>query len=155
MKHNIAVIINGEKYRLDVSSERTLLQMLREDIGLTGAKHGCESGECGACTVLLNGEAVYSCLVLAVEVDGARVDTVEGLAPGASVHPLQKAFLDHNGMQCGFCTSGMLMSARALLLRTSRPNEEEIREALVGNLCRCTGYVDVIKSVQVASRARR
>lgn len=155
MIHEIALRVNGFEYRLSVPSHRTLLQMLREDLGLTGAKEGCASGECGACSVLLNGRLVNACLVLAVEADGGEVLTVEGLAANGHLHPLQIAFFENHGLQCGFCTSGMLMAAYALLSRCSRPDEMEIRRALAGNLCRCTGYSDIIKAVQVASRARR
>ncbi len=155
MKHEIRFIINGESRSLTVLSQQTLLEVLREDLGLTSPKHGCSTGECGACSVLLNGEVVNSCMVLAAEVDGADILTVEGLATDDELHPLQKSFIDHHGVQCGYCASGMLISAKALLNRTSRPHEEEIREALVGNLCRCGAYADIIKSIQVASRARR
>jgi carbon-monoxide dehydrogenase small subunit len=155
MKHDIQLIINGDTRTLAVESEQTLLEVLREDLGLTGVKHGCSTGECGACSVLLNGEVVNSCMVLAVEADQADILTVEGLATDEALHPLQKSFIDHHGVQCGYCASGMLISAKALLNRTSRPHEDEIREALVGNLCRCGAYADIIKSIQVASRARR
>jgi len=155
MKHEIQFVINGETRSLTVLSQQTLLEVLREDLGLTSPKHGCSTGECGACSVLLNGEVVNSCMVLAAEADGAEILTVEGLASDDELHPLQKSFIDHHGVQCGYCASGMLISAKALLNRTSRPHEEEIREALVGNLCRCGAYADIIKSIQVASRARR
>ncbi len=155
MEHEIQFVVNGESRSLTVFSQQTLLEVLREDLGLTSPKHGCSTGECGACSVLLNGEVVNSCMVLAVEADGAEILTVEGLATEDELHPLQKSFIDHHGVQCGYCASGMLISAKALLNRTSRPHEEEIREALVGNLCRCGAYADIIKSIQVASRARR
>jgi len=155
MKHVIQFILNDEKQTLTVESQRTLLEVLREDLGLTSVKHGCSTGECGACSVIMDGEVVNACMVLAAEVDGAEVMTVEGLAQEDGLHALQKSFIDHHGVQCGYCASGMLMSAKALLNRTSRPHEEEIREALVGNLCRCGAYADIIKSIQVASRARR
>jgi carbon-monoxide dehydrogenase small subunit len=133
----------------------TLLQMLREQLALTGTKNGCEAGECGACTVLVDGEPVNSCMMLAVEVDGREVTTVEGLArlygDGKQLSPLQEAFVEHNAVQCGFCTPGMLISAHALLERSPDPTEEEIREALVGNLCRCTGYLRIIQAVQTAA----
>jgi carbon-monoxide dehydrogenase small subunit len=125
--------------------------MLRDRLALTGTKNGCESGECGACTVLLDGEPVNSCMVLAVEVDGHEVTTVEGLAEEGSLSALQDAFVAHNAVQCGFCTPGMLISAQALLKRNPDPSEDEIKEALVGNLCRCTGYVRIIKAVQAAA----
>jgi carbon-monoxide dehydrogenase small subunit len=155
MNHDIELIVNGEHRTLTVASQQTLLDVLREDLALTSVKHGCSTGECGACSVLLDGEVVNSCMVLAVEADGTEILTAEGLASEEELHPLQKSFIDHHGVQCGYCASGMLISAKALLNRTSRPHEEEIREALVGNLCRCGAYADIIKSIQVASRARR
>jgi carbon-monoxide dehydrogenase small subunit len=124
--------------------------MLRNELGLTGTKEGCGAGECGACTVILNGEAVNSCLVLAAEADGGEVQTIEGEAKDGELSILQKAFIDHNGFQCGFCTPGMIMSARALLNKNPNPSRDEIIEALEGNLCRCTGYRDIIKSVEAA-----
>ena len=133
----------------------TLLQMLREKLALTGTKNGCTAGECGACTVLLNGEPVNSCMVLAVECDGAEVVTVEGLAHDGVLDPIQQAIIDHGGVQCGFCTPGILISARALLDRNPDPSEDEIREALVGNLCRCTGYVRIVDAVQEAASRQR
>lgn len=148
--HIVSLTVNGAKERLDVPSNMTLLQMLREKLALTGTKNGCEAGECGACTVLLDGEPVNSCMVLAVEADGREVITVEGLAPEGGLSPLQEAFVEHNAVQCGFCTPGMLMSATALLQRNPEPTEKEIREALVGNLCRCTGYVRIVDAVQAA-----
>jgi carbon-monoxide dehydrogenase small subunit len=147
----ITVKVNGATERLDVPANMTLLQMLREKLALTGTKNGCEAGECGACTVLLDGAPVNSCMVLAVEVDGCDVLTVEGLAPDGVLSPLQQAFMEHNAVQCGFCTPGMLMSAHALLQRNPDPTEAEIKQALVGNLCRCTGYVRIIRAVQAAA----
>jgi carbon-monoxide dehydrogenase small subunit len=129
----------------------TLLRMLREKLALTGTKNGCEAGECGACTVLVDGEPVNSCMMLAVEADGRQVLTVEGLASKGQLSPLQEAFMEHNAVQCGFCTPGMLLSAYALLRRNPQPTEGEIKEALVGNLCRCTGYVRIIRAVQTAA----
>lgn len=149
--HSITVTVNGEKEHLEVPSHMTLLQMLREELGITGPKNGCSAGECGACTVLLDGEPVNSCMVLAVEVDGHEVVTVEGLAKEGQLTPLQQAFIDYNAVQCGFCTPGILISAEALLERNPHPTEEEIKEALVGNLCRCTGYVRIVKAVQAAA----
>ncbi|MEJ2734636.1 MAG: (2Fe-2S)-binding protein [Anaerolineae bacterium] len=149
--HTITVIVNGATERLSVPSNMTLLQMLREKLALTGTKNGCEAGECGACTVLLDGEPVNSCMMLAVEADGREVLTVEGLAPEGQLSPLQQAFVENNAVQCGFCTPGMLMSAYALLQRNPEPTELEIREALVGNLCRCTGYVRIIQAVRTAA----
>lgn len=150
--HTITITVNGAAERLDVPSNMTLLHMLREKLALTGTKNGCEAGECGACTVLVDGEPVNSCMMLAVEADGREVLTVEGLAPGGELSPLQQAFVEHNAVQCGFCTPGMLMSATALLRRNPHPSEDEIKEALVGNLCRCTGYVRIIDAIQDAAR---
>ncbi len=149
--HSISVIVNGARERLDVPSNMTLLQMLRERMALTGTKNGCEAGECGACTVLVDGEPVNSCMMLAVEADGREVRTVEGLAPEGPLSPLQQAFVEHNAVQCGFCTPGMLMTAHALLQRNPHPGEDEIKAALVGNLCRCTGYVRIIEAVKTAA----
>ena len=153
--HSITVTVNGSKEYLTVPSNMTLLQLLRERLALTGTKNGCEAGECGACTVLVDGEPVNSCMMLAVEADGREVTTVEGLArlyeDGEQLSPLQQAFAEHNAVQCGFCTPGMLISAHALLERNPQPAEDEIREALVGNLCRCTGYLRIIQAVQAAA----
>ena len=153
-KQTISVTVNGAPERLEVESSLTLLQMLRERLALTGTKNGCEAGECGACTVLMDGEPVNACLVLAVEAEGCEVLTVEGLAPSGQLSALQTAFSEHNAVQCGFCTPGMLISAYALLKRNAHPTEPQIREALVGNLCRCTGYVRIIEAVQAASGER-
>jgi len=149
--HTITITVNGATERLDVPSSMTLLQLLREKLALTGTKNGCEAGECGACTVLVDGEPVNSCMMLAVEADGRSVLTVEGLTDGDGLSPLQQAFVDHNAVQCGFCTPGMLMSATALLRRNAHPTEDEIKEAMVGNLCRCTGYVRIIDAVKAAA----
>ena len=149
--HTIIVTVNGARECLDVRPNMTLLQMLREKLALTGTKNGCEAGECGACTVLVDGEPVNSCMMLAVEADGREVLTVEGLAPEGQLSPLQEAFVEHNAVQCGFCTPGMLMSAHALLERNPNPTEEQIKQALVGNLCRCTGYVRIIRAVRAAA----
>lgn len=142
--HSITVTVNGGKEYLDVPSDMTLLQMLRERLALTSVKNGCSAGECGACTVLMNGEPVNSCMVLAVEANGAEIVTVEGLAQDGRLTPLQETFIQHNAVQCGFCTPGVLISAHALLERDPHPSEQEVREALVGNLCRCTGYLRII-----------
>ena len=153
--HSITVTVNCVRERLDAPSNMTLLQLLREKLAITGPKNGCTAGECGACTVLMNGEPVNSCLVLAVEADGAEVVTVEDLARDGQLTRLQEAFVEHNAAQCGFCTPGVLISAHALLERCKRsgayPTEEEIKEALVGNLCRCTGYLRIIEAVQTAA----
>lgn len=152
---NITTTINGRRYTLETRPNQTLLDMLRDGLGLTGTKRGCEVGECGACTVLLNGKAVNSCLVLAPHAEGADILTVEGLALNGRLHPLQEAFLDHEAVHCGFCTPGMLLSALALLDANPNPTNEEIRLALSGNLCRCTGYVQIVDAVaDVAQKTR-
>ena len=150
--HKITITINGVADRVDVPSHMTLLQMLREKLALTGTKNGCAAGECGACTVLWNGEPVNSCMVLAVECDGAQIITVEGLAHDHQLDPIQEAIIAAGGVQCGFCIPGMLISARALLDRNPDPSDYEIRDALVGNLCRCTGYLRLIEAVKEAAR---
>ena len=150
--HHISLIVNGESTWADVPSNMTLLQFLREKMALTGTKNGCTAGECGACTVILNGEPVNSCMVLAVECDQANVLTVEGLAEDSVLDPIQQAIINQGGVQCGFCTPGILMSSRALLDRKPDPSENDIRAALVGNLCRCTGYLRIIEAVQEAAR---
>jgi aerobic-type carbon monoxide dehydrogenase small subunit (CoxS/CutS family) len=144
--------LNGESQETLFAPYKTLLEVLREDLGLTGTKHGCELGECGACAVLLDGEPQLSCLVLAVECEGRRVDTVEGLARGAELHPLQAAFADLGAAQCGYCTPGILMTAKALLEREKTPSRERIREAISGNLCRCTGYQQIYEAIEEAAR---
>ena len=149
--HRITITVNGSAELVDVPGHMTLLQLLREKLALTGTKNGCASGECGACTVLLNGDAVNSCMVLAAECDGADVFTVEGLAKEGQLDPLQHMMVDLGGVQCGFCTPGILMSARALLNRNPHPSEFEIRDALTGNLCRCTGYNRIVEAVKAAS----
>jgi carbon-monoxide dehydrogenase small subunit len=153
--HRISLTINGEYEQVDVPSNLTLLQMLREKLALTGTKNGCMAGECGSCTVLLNGEPVNSCMVLAVECQGANILTVEGLAKDGVLDPVQQAIIDHNGVQCGYCTPGILISSRALLDRNPDPSEDDIREALVGNLCRCTGYLRIVDAVKDAANRQR
>jgi len=152
--HRITLKINGSTEMVDVPSNMTLLMMLREKLALTGTKNGCYAGECGACTVMLNGEPVNSCMVLAVECDGAEVLTVEGLSHEGKLDPIQEALIKEGGVQCGFCTPGVLISAHALLNRLPEPSEADIREALVGNLCRCTGYVRIVKAVKEAASQR-
>ena len=149
--HRMSVMINGEYEQIDVPSNMTLMHVLRDKLALTGTKNGCNAGECGACTVLLNGEPVNSCMVLAVECEGANIVTVEGLAKDGVLDPVQQTIIDHGGVQCGFCTPGILISSRALLDRIPNPTEEEIREALVGNLCRCTGYIRIVDAVKEAA----
>jgi len=150
--HRITLTVNGEHEIVNVPSNMTLLRMLRETLALTGTKNGCSAGECGACTVLINGEPVNSCMVLAVECDGAEIVTVEGLAHDGQLDPLQDAIIAAAGVQCGFCTPGILVNSRALLDRVPDPSDEEIRTALVGNLCRCTGYVRIIEAVKDAAK---
>jgi carbon-monoxide dehydrogenase small subunit len=150
--HEISLTVNGSLEQVRVPSNLTLMRLLRESLALTGTKNGCSAGECGACTVLLNGEPVNSCMVLAVECDGAEVITVEGLASDGQLNPVQAAMMQAGGVQCGFCTPGMLISARALLDRNPDPGEDEISEALVGNLCRCTGYIRILESIKEAAK---
>jgi aerobic-type carbon monoxide dehydrogenase small subunit (CoxS/CutS family) len=145
--------VNGETAEVSFAPYKTLLEVLREDLALTGTKHGCELGECGACAVLLDGEPQLSCLVLAVECEGRRIETVEGLARGAELHPLQAAFADLGAAQCGYCTPGLLMTAKALLEREPNPSRERIREAVSGNLCRCTGYQQIYEAIEAAAQA--
>ena len=152
VNHSISLIVNGTEELLQVPSNLTLLHALREKLGFTGTKNGCEAGECGACTVLVDGEPMNSCLVLAVELDGKEITTIEGLAENGQLTPLQQAFADLNAVQCGYCTPGMLMAATALLNRNPHPSETDIQEAMIGNLCRCTGYQRIIDAVLRASR---
>lgn len=144
--------VNGKKVQLEVEDSMRLLDILRLELGLTGTKEGCGVGECGACTVIMNGDAVCSCLVLAAQAQGAIVETVENLEQDGVLSRLQQAFLDHGAIQCGFCTPGMLMSAKALLDKNPHPSEEEIRQALEGNLCRCTGYIPILEAVKAATQ---
>ena len=147
--------INGEERDVLAPAHKTLLEVLREDLNLTGTKHGCELGECGACAVLVDGEPLLSCLELAVQCEGRDIQTIEGLANGTELHPLQAAFADHGGSQCGYCTSGMVMTAKALLDKEPAPSRERIKEALSGNLCRCTGYQQIWESVEAAAKELR
>ena len=149
-KLQISIRVNGIDHELLVAPNRMLTEMLRNDLDLTGTKQGCGEGECGSCTVLLDGEPVNSCLVLAVQADGREITTIEGVADGSVLHPVQQAFVEHGAVQCGFCTPGMVLSAKALLDRKKRPTEHEIRSAISGNLCRCTGYQKIVDAVQVA-----
>lgn len=152
MLHEITLNVNDTEYTLGVKSHHTLLKVLREQLGLTGTKIGCENGECGACTVLMDGEPVNACMVLAVEAEGHSIETVENLNKSGELHPLQKAFVKNNAIQCGFCTPGMLMTAKGYLAKHPNPSEEEVRQALVGNLCRCTGYVRIVESILEAAK---
>jgi len=152
MKQRMVFNINGQTYEDEIDVRRTLLEVLRENFGLTGTKKGCNEGECGACTVLLEGKPVTSCLVLAVEAQGKRIETIEGIANNGELHPLQQAFIEYGGFQCGFCTPGMLMSAKALLDENPKPTVNEVRRAISGNLCRCTGYQSIVNSIMAASK---
>ena len=149
----INFILNGENCVVETPSDRRVVDILREDLRLTGTKECCGSGECGGCTILIDGESRLSCLMLAVQLEGRRVTTIEGLADGKTLHPLQEAFVEKGGVQCGFCTPGMVMAAADLLVRNPRPSRRDIREGLSGNLCRCTGYQKIIDSVQTAAEA--
>lgn len=154
MKQLMRFNINGVLYEDEIDVRRTLLEVLRESFGLNGTKRGCNEGECGACTVLLDGKPVASCLVLAVEAQGKRIETVEGLSQNGELHPLQQAFIEHGSFQCGFCTSGMLMAAKGLLNEIAKPSEEDARRAIAGNLCRCTGYNKIVEAIVDAAERR-
>jgi len=152
MAREISFVFNGSSMKMMVEDHWTLLHFIREVLGHTGTKEGCGSGECGACTVIVDGEAVNSCLYLAAEIDGKKLLTIEGLAvKDGTLHPIQRAFVENGGIQCGFCTPGMIMSAKALLDKNPAADEKEIKEAIAGNLCRCTGYVQIIESIKAAS----
>ena len=153
-KH-IQFVINGESVGIEVKPWRTLLEMIREDLNLTGTKEGCGHGECGSCTVIMGGKTVNSCLVPALEADGQEILTIEGFCSGDTLHAIQEAFVERSGMQCGFCTPGMIISAKALLDRNPAPSETEIREAMAGNFCRCTGYTKIVESIDAAARLLR
>jgi len=148
---HIALVVNGERTEVAFAPHKTLLEVLREDLGLTGTKHGCELGECGTCTVLLDGQPVLSCLVLGLACEGRSVKTVEGMARGPELHPLQRAFADLGAAQCGYCTPGFLLAAEALLAEHPKPARQEIKDALAGNLCRCTGYLKIYEAVELAA----
>ncbi|HEY6173215.1 MAG TPA: (2Fe-2S)-binding protein [Kofleriaceae bacterium] len=150
-QHEITVTINGEKQTRTVEARTLLVHFIRENLGLTGTHIGCDTTSCGACTISLDGEAVKSCTVFAVQANGSTIETVEGLAAGGALHPLQEGFWEKHGLQCGFCTPGMLMSARALLARNPQPSETEIRHGISGNLCRCTGYNKIVEAIQYAA----
>ena len=147
MKKRLRLTVNGQPYELYIKPKTLLVEVLRDKLGLTGTKRGCNSSACGACTVILNSMAVKSCSILALQADGGELLTLEGLAKGAELHPLQKGFLDHGAFQCGFCTSGMLMSAKALLDENPNPTKEQIKEGIDGNICRCTGYNSIIRAL--------
>ena len=152
---HLTLKVNGEEQEVSFAPYKTLLEVLREDMNLTGTKHGCELGECGACAVLVDGQPLLACLELAVECEGRAIETVEGLAEGSKLHPLQAAFADLGGAQCGYCTPGILMTAKALLEKEPEPSRERIREAISGNLCRCTGYQQIYESIEEAARRCR
>jgi aerobic carbon-monoxide dehydrogenase small subunit len=148
----ISVEVNGQTFEREIDARRLLVHVLRDDLELTGTHIGCDTGNCGACTVIFDGMALKSCMLLAVQADGARIETVEGLARGGELHPLQQAFSAHHALQCGYCTPGMLMSAKHLLDHNAEPTEAEIRKAIQGNICRCTGYVNIVKAIQEAAQ---
>ncbi len=152
MERDVKFLLNGNEIKMKIKDHWTLLYLLREELDLMGTKEGCGSGECGACTVIVNGDAVNSCLYLAAEIDGKEIQTIEGLASSdGTLHPLQKSFVENGGIQCGFCSPGMIMSAKALLNENQNPTKEEIKHALAGNICRCTGYIQIIDSVRAAT----
>jgi aerobic carbon-monoxide dehydrogenase small subunit len=152
---HISLVVNGEKRELDVEPRRLLVQVLREDLDLTGTHVGCDTSQCGACTVHVDGMAIKSCTMLAVQADGSAVKTIEGMADGDALHPLQNAFWEKHGLQCGFCTPGMIMAAADLLQRTSEPSDDEIRHAIEGNYCRCTGYQNIVGAIREAAAVMR
>ena len=155
MKHQIKLTVNGDPYEIAVEPWETLLQVLRQKLELTGVKEACGLGDCGLCTVILDGRAVNSCLVLAVDAAGGEIVTIEGLREGSKLHPLQEAFIEHGAIQCGFCTPGMILAAKAFLDENPNPSEEEAREAIAGNLCRCTGYVKIVEAIMAAAEKTR
>ena len=148
MQHKIHLTVNGEPHDLLVEPRQTLVDIIRYELGLTGTKKGCDAGDCGSCTIILNGMPVNSCLILGVEADGSDILTIEGLQKGEELHPIQEAFINHGAVQCGFCTPGMILSAKALLDSSPHPTEEEIMRAISGNLCRCTGYKKIIEAIE-------
>ena len=154
-KHKISLTVNGAAHSAEVESRLLLVHLIREVLRLTGTHIGCDTSHCGACTVILDGNPVKSCTLLAVQADGAQITTVEGLEQGGKLHPVQEGFTEKHGLQCGFCTPGMMLSSVALLERNKNPSEQEIREAIAGNLCRCTGYVNIVKAVQYAAEKMR
>jgi len=147
MKHQIQVVVNGELYEASVEPKKNLLEFLREDLDLTGTKKGCDDGECGSCTVLLERQPVNACLLLAVEADGKKILTIEGLTEGSTLHPLQEAFIEHGAVQCGYCSPGMILTAKALLDENPRPSVDETKKAIAGNLCRCGAYNKIVKAI--------
>jgi aerobic carbon-monoxide dehydrogenase small subunit len=154
VKRLITLTVNGAKYEVAVEPQQSLLQVLREELHLTGTKEGCSEGECGACTVFLDGQTVDSCLIFGLEANGREIVTIEGLAQGEQLHPVQKAFAEYGAVQCGFCTPGMILAAKALLDSTPHPTEAEIRRGISGNLCRCTGYVKIVEAIKAAAQSQ-
>jgi carbon-monoxide dehydrogenase small subunit len=150
---DVRVKANGRAYERSIPSNRTLLEFVRDDLRLTGAKEGCGTGDCGACSMIVNGKLVTSCLMPAPQADGAEITTIEGLAQNGNLHPVQKAFIDHGAVQCGFCIPGMILAGKALLDRTTDPTRDDIRQAIAGNLCRCTGYTRIVDAIEAASKA--
>ena len=151
-EHTIAVVVNGERYEREVEARKLLVHFIRDDLDLTGTHVGCDTSQCGACTVHVDGKAIKSCTMLAVQADGSDIKTIEGLADGDDLHPMQTAFWEKHGLQCGFCTPGMIMTSVDLLKNNSAPSEEEIRRGIEGNLCRCTGYQNIVKAIQYAAK---
>ena len=154
-KAHISFMLNGESTEVAFAPHKTLLEVLREDLNLTGTKHGCELGECGTCTVLVDGRSILSCLMLGLEAEGRHVETVEGMAEGAQLHPLQEMFADTGAAQCGYCSPGFMLAAKELIAKTPNPSRDEIKEALSGNLCRCTGYIKIYEAVELAAAKMR
>ncbi len=152
MKHRIRFKINGQPHEILVEARRTLLQVIREDLGLKGTKKGCEEGECGACSVIMEGQLMNSCLVLAVEADGKEITTIEGLRQGEKLHPLQQSFIDRGALQCGYCTPGMILAGKVLLDENPNPTDEQVKKGIEGNLCRCTGYTKIIEAILAAGQ---
>jgi len=155
LEKRIRIQVNGEWQELQIDCRESLLDLLRDHLGLTGTKRGCDTGDCGACSVILDGKIVNSCLVLAVEADGKSILTIEGLTSEGDLHPLQKSFVEHGAIQCGFCSPGMIMTAKALIDENANPSEEEIRMAIAGNICRCTGYVKIVEAISAVVRGKR
>lgn len=155
-KKMLSLTVNGELYQRTIKPNLTLLDFIRDELGLTGTKKGCETGDCGSCTVILDGELVNSCLLLAMEANGTSVLTIEGLAKGGKLHPLQEAFIEYGAIQCGYCTPGMILAAKALLDKNPKPTEQEVKAGIVGNLCRCTGYTKIVEAIlAVAHKSKR
>jgi len=152
LKQLITLVVNGDPYEVLAKPSDTLLYVLREKLGFTGAKHGCDTGKCGSCTILIDGKPIRSCLTLAISARDREITTIEGIAEGEELHPLQQAFIEHGALQCGFCTPGMIMFTKSFLEENPEPQEEEIRKALSGNICRCTGYVKIIEAIQAAAK---